>query len=112
MLIGCARVSTADQAFDLQTDELKKTGCERIFHDIAGGAKTQRQGLTDAVELLRKGDVLVVWKLDRLGRSLQRLIETGQALDKRGIGFKKSSGVDRHHDIRWQAHLSYLRVTG
>ena len=88
MLIGYARVSTADQTLDLQTDELNKCGCDRIFHDVASGAKTEREGLSQAIEFLRDGDILVVWKLDRLGRSLIHLIETVQGLDKRGIGFK------------------------
>jgi DNA invertase Pin-like site-specific DNA recombinase len=70
MKIGYARISTADQNLDLQTDALEKVGCEKIFHDTASGAKGERKGLADAVEFARDGDILIVWKLDRLGRSL------------------------------------------
>jgi DNA invertase Pin-like site-specific DNA recombinase len=87
MKIGYARISTADQSLDLQTDALKAAGCERIFQDVASGAKDERRGLTDAIEFARAGDVLTVWKLDRLGRSLKHLIETVNLLHERGIGF-------------------------
>src|SRR5918911_244563 len=70
MLIGYARVSTSDQRLDLQQDALRGAGCERIFTDIVSGAKTERLGLTAALDACRAGDILVVWKLDRLGRSL------------------------------------------
>lgn len=86
--IGYARISTSDQDTALQTDALREAGCERIFEDIASGAKTDRPGLTEALAFLREGDVLVVWRLDRLGRSLKHLIETVGALDERGIGFQ------------------------
>ena len=88
MLIGYARVSTTDQNLDLQLDALKKAGCEKIHEDYASGAKTDRNGLEAAIESLRKGDTLVVWKLDRLGRSLKHLIEVINALNERGIYFK------------------------
>jgi DNA invertase Pin-like site-specific DNA recombinase len=88
MLIGYARISTGDQTLDLQLDALNKGGCERIFRDTASGAKADRPGLTQALDILRPGDTLVVWRLDRLGRSLGHLIETLLALDRRGIGFK------------------------
>jgi DNA invertase Pin-like site-specific DNA recombinase len=88
MQIGYARVSTEDQKLDLQTDELQKAGCERIFSDVASGAKSERAGMVEAVAFARKGDVLVVWKLDRLGRSLPHLIETVTALSAKGIGFR------------------------
>ena len=87
MKIGYARVSTAEQSLDLQTDALKAAGCERIFHDVASGAKDERQGLAEAIEYARSGDVLTVWKLDRLGRSLKHLIETVNRLHERGVGF-------------------------
>lgn len=87
-LIGYARVSTEDQHLDLQNDALKKVGCERIFTDKASGASANRPGLADALAYLRDGDVLVVWKLDRLGRSLKDLIGIIQALADRGIGFR------------------------
>lgn len=76
MKIGYARISTADQNLDLQRDALEKAGCEKIFQDVASGAKDERKGLADAVEFARAGDILIVWKLDRLGRSLKHLIET------------------------------------
>ncbi|MEE9103067.1 recombinase family protein [Pseudomonas nitroreducens] len=85
--IGYARVSTAEQHTALQTDALSKAGCERVFEDAVSGAKTERPGLTAALAYLRDGDVFVVWRLDRLGRSLPHLIETVGALEARGIGF-------------------------
>ena len=88
MLIGYARVSTVDQTLALQQDALEKAGCERIFTDTASGAKAERIGLADAAAYAREGDVLVVWRLDRLGRSLKHLIETITSLNERKIGFK------------------------
>ena len=87
-LIGYARVSTAEQDSALQTDALHKAGCERVFEDTASGAKADRPGLADALAYLRNGDVLVVWRLDRLGRSLPHLIETVGKLEARGVGFR------------------------
>jgi DNA invertase Pin-like site-specific DNA recombinase len=88
MLIGYARVSTTDQTLDLQKDALEKAGCTKIFTDTASGAKTEREGLDEALSHLREGDSLVVWRLDRLGRSLPHLIETITDLNNRKIGFK------------------------
>src|SRR5512144_1765041 len=88
MLIGYARVSTIDQTLDLQKDALEKAGYERIFTDTASGAKAERIGLDAAINYVRSDDTLVVWRLDRLGRSLTHLIETITRLNKRGIGFK------------------------
>ena len=88
MLIGYARVSTQDQHLELQKDALEKAGCEKIFTDIASGAKTEREGLKDALVYLREGDILVVWKLDRLGRSLKHLIEIVNDLSEKNIGFQ------------------------
>ena len=87
MKIGYARVSTADQSLDLQMDALKQAGCEKVFYDVASGARTARPGLQDALEYLRRGDSLVVWRFDRLGRSLPHLIETVTTLEERGVGF-------------------------
>ncbi|HBC0377530.1 TPA: recombinase family protein [Pseudomonas aeruginosa] len=87
-LIGYARVSTAEQDTALQTDALRKAGCERIFEDTVSGAKADRPGLTAALAYVREGDALVVWRLDRLGRSLPHLIETVGALEARGVGFR------------------------
>jgi len=88
MKIGYARVSTPDQNLIMQEDALKKDGCQEIFSDIVSGVKSQRPGLDKALSYLREGDVLVVWKLDRLGRSIQHLIETIRSLSDRKIGFK------------------------
>jgi DNA invertase Pin-like site-specific DNA recombinase len=88
MLIGYARVSTQEQTLALQQDALHKAGCYKIFTDTASGVKTERIGLEEALEYVRKGDTLVVWRLDRLGRSLPHLISTMTALEERGIGFK------------------------
>ncbi len=88
MLIGYTRVSTNDQNLDLQQDALKEVGCERLFTDTASGTKTARPGLTAALKECRAGDTLVVWKLDRLGRSLPHLVETVRDLVARGSGFK------------------------
>lgn len=87
MKIGYARVSTTEQNLDLQTDALEKVGCEKLFQDVASGAKDERKGLLEAIEFARKGDTFVVWKLDRLGRSLKHLIETVTLLHQKGVGF-------------------------
>jgi DNA invertase Pin-like site-specific DNA recombinase len=88
MKIGYARVSTNEQNLALQTDALKKAGCEKLFHDQISGTKTTRPGLDEAFSYLRPGDVLVVWRLDRHGRSLKHLIETVNLLEEKGIGFQ------------------------
>jgi DNA invertase Pin-like site-specific DNA recombinase len=88
MLIGYARVSTGDQTLDLQRDALRAAGCGRIFEETASGAKSERPVLKEGLEYLRPGDTLVVWRLDRLGRSLQHLLTTIADLAEQGIGFK------------------------
>jgi DNA invertase Pin-like site-specific DNA recombinase len=88
MLIGYARVSTHDQTLNLQQDALQKAGCNKIFTDTASGAKTERKGLEEALRYVRTGDTLIVWRLDRLGRSLPHLITTLTGLEEGGIGFK------------------------
>lgn len=88
MLIGYARVSTHDQTLNLQKDALEKAGCSKLFTDTASGVKTERKGLDEALTYVRAGDTLVVWRLDRLGRSLPHLITTMTDLEERGIGFK------------------------
>ena len=88
MLIGYARVSTQDQTLDLQTDALTHAGCEKIFTDTTSGAKAERPGLQAALDHLRAGDTLVVWRLDRLGRTLKHLIATVTDLSDQGIGCK------------------------
>ncbi len=95
MLVGYARVSTSDQRLDLQLDALREAGCERTFTDEASGAKTERPGLTDALAFARTGDTLVVWKLDRFGRSLKDLVGRVEELRERGVGFRSlTEGVD------------------
>jgi DNA invertase Pin-like site-specific DNA recombinase len=88
MNIGYARISTDDQKLDLQMDALNNAGCEHIYKDIASGAMAQRDGPHKAISYMRKGDTLVVWKLDRLGRSLEHLIDVVNDLNKRGVFFK------------------------
>ena len=85
--VGYARVSTRDQNSELQTTTLTDAGCERIFEESASGALKNRPQLKEALSFLREGDTLVVWKLDRLARSLRQLIETVEDLHERGIGF-------------------------
>jgi DNA invertase Pin-like site-specific DNA recombinase len=86
--IGYARVSTNDQDLALQRDALAKAGCARVFEDRASGVKADRPGLAAALGFAREGDILTVWKLDRLGRSLPHLIETVNALEARGVSFR------------------------
>lgn len=88
MLIGYARVSTDDQNLHLQHDALKQSGCEKFFDDHKTGSKMDRPGLEDLLNFAREGDVIVVWRLDRLGRSLKDLIELTALLDQRKIGLK------------------------
>lgn len=88
MKIGYARVSTHEQNTAMQRHALKQAGCEKIFTDTASGAKADRPGLNDAFNQLRPNDILVVWKLDRLGRSLRHLIDTIKSLQEKKIGFQ------------------------
>jgi DNA invertase Pin-like site-specific DNA recombinase len=88
MNIGYARVSTTDQNLDLQKDALNSADCEKIYTDKMSGTKTERPGLNQILGILREGDTLVVWKLDRLGRSLTHLIKIMNILDERSIYFK------------------------
>jgi len=88
MLIGYARVSTQDQNLELQREALGKAGCQKIFEDTQSGARANRPGLAKALEMLREDDTLVVWKLDRLGRSVRQLVNLVSELRKRGIQFK------------------------
>ena len=93
--VGYARISTADQSLAPQIDALKAAGCGEIFEDCVSGAKTDRPGLNQTLDHLRSGDTLIVWKLDRLGRSMGHLIDTVRDLDQRGIGFRSlTEGVD------------------
>jgi len=95
VLIGYARVSTADQKLDRQLDALKEAGCERIFEDVASGAKAERPGLDRMLDTLREGDVVVIMKLSRLGRSLRHLVELVDDFRERGVGFRSlTEGFD------------------
>lgn len=87
-MVGYARVSTQDQNADLQEDALSEAGCEKVFTDQASGAQADRPQLEAALSYLREGDVLVVWRLDRLGRSLKHLITVVSDLEDRGVGFR------------------------
>ena len=87
MLIGYARVSTQDQMLDLRTDALTRAGCAKMFTDTTSGAKAERPGLQEAMNHLRAGDTLVVWRLDRLGRTLKHLISLITDLNEQHIGF-------------------------
>lgn len=88
MKIGYARVSTDDQNLRLQTDALSQAGCEKVFQDIMSGAKSKRPGLQEALDYVRSGDTIVVWRLDRLGRSLKDLIEIVNRLEENRIGLQ------------------------
>lgn len=88
MMIGYARVSTQDQSLELQIAALKKAGCKKILDDKLSGSRAERPGLAKVLDLLRKGDTLVVWKLDRLGRSVKNLVDLITDLHRQGIQFK------------------------
>ena len=88
MIIGYARVSTQDQNPQLQLDALASAGCEQVFHETATGTFRERPELTACLRTLRKGDAMVVWKMDRLARSLKDLVEIIHQLNQRGVGFR------------------------
>ncbi|MBF0551359.1 MAG: recombinase family protein [Deltaproteobacteria bacterium] len=88
MKIGYARVSTRDQNLDYQIDGLQKAGCERMYREVASGAKAERPALKELLDNLRPGDVVVIWKLDRLGRSLRHLVELVNELMQRDVGLQ------------------------
>ncbi len=93
--VGYARTSTQDQSRDLQTDALTAAGCERLFEEAASGARLDRPELAACLDYLRPGDTLVVWRLDRLGRSLPHLIQTVNDLAARDVGFRSlTEGFD------------------
>lgn len=85
MRVGYTRISTKDQSPDLQIDALRKAGCEKIFSDCVSGSRADRPGLDDALHFLREGDTLVVWQLDRLGRSVKNMLELANMFSTRGI---------------------------
>ena len=86
MQYGYARISTKDQCFNLQIDALKKSGCETIFREIAKGARQDRPELNKLLEIIKEGDSIAIWKLDRLGRSLHHLIKIVNELNNKNIG--------------------------
>jgi DNA invertase Pin-like site-specific DNA recombinase len=92
VLIGYMRVSTGEQSLDLQRDALARTGCERIYDDVCSGRAIDRPGLSKALDAAREGDALVVWKLDRIGRSLPHVVGLVGDLQKRGVGLKVLTG--------------------
>ncbi|PTW43705.1 DNA invertase Pin-like site-specific DNA recombinase [Sphingomonas faeni] len=95
MLIGYARVSTPEQDLTLQLDALREAGCERLFSDKASGARADRAGLAEALSHARIGDILVVWKLDRLGRTMKGLVDLAATLVDRGVGLRSiTDGID------------------
>lgn len=95
MLIGYARVSTEEQNLELQLQALKDAGCDRIFSDKKSGAQKVRKGLEEALSHVRHGDTLVVWKLDRLGRTVKQLVDLVSELESKGINFKSlTNGID------------------
>ena len=95
MLVGYARVSTEDQKLDLQLDALKGAGCEKVFSDQVSGAAATKAGLGEALAYVRSGDILVVWKLDRLGRTVKGLVELVDGLKERSVQFKSvTDGID------------------
>ena len=95
MRIGYARVSTRDQNLEMQLDALNRAGCKRIFTDKLSGAQVERPGLNEALSHLREGDTLVVWKLDRLGRSVKGLVDLVNELETQKVHFQSvTDGVD------------------
>ena len=92
MLIGYMRVSTGEQSLDLQRDALDRFGCHRVFDDVCSGRATERPGLAKALDIARDGDTLIVWKLDRIGRSLPHVVGLVGDLQKRGVGLKVLTG--------------------
>lgn len=111
MLIGYARVSTQDQNLDLQCEALTTAGCERIFDDKLSGGRAERPGLSKALDILREGDTLVVWKLDRIGRSVKNLVDLTTNLHRQGVQFRSLTDAistqehpqDGSSSTSWQA---------
>lgn len=108
MIYGYARISTNDQTTSLQKDALEKAGCDRIFTDVASGAKAHRPELDHMLDLLREGDMVVVWKLDRLGRSMQNLVDLMTTFDERECS-SDPDRVDRYEHSRRHARIQHLR---
>ena len=119
MKIGYARVSSQDQNLNLQLDALKEAGCERTFTDKVSGAKAERPGLVELLAHLRNGDVVVIWKLDRLGRSLKHLVELVADFNEKGVGLVSlndpvdtTTGQDRRQGLSEEAqHKAMIAET-
>jgi DNA invertase Pin-like site-specific DNA recombinase len=109
MRVGYARVSTSDQRLDLQRDGLLQSGCTKIFAEVARGATAERTALNAALEYVRPDDTLVVWRLDRLGRSLRHLIHVVNMLHERGVGFQS---LVEAIDTTTPTGQFFLHVTG
>jgi DNA invertase Pin-like site-specific DNA recombinase len=107
MNIGYARISTGEQSLDLQLDALTQAGCTSIYQDEISGTKSDRPGLQQALNYLRAGDTLVVWRLDRLGRSLKDLVSRVESLEQRGVGFRSlTEAIDTTTSAgRFQFHV-------
>ena len=112
MNLGYARVSTDDQHLELQLDALRQAGCEKIFEDKISGSKFNRPGLNDALAYARKGDVLVVWRLDRLGRSLPELLALVAQAGRKGYRFAQPERTNPHRQLYRQAGVPYLCHAG
>ena len=108
MLIGYARVSTEDQNLDLQRDALTAAGCERIFEDKASGVRDDRPGLAEALSHLLRGDCLVIWRLDRLGRRMIALLSFVEALRQRGCDFRISAARFRLIQLRRRVGFCFI----
>src|SRR4051794_18088287 len=113
-IIGYARVSTDDQNLDLQRDALTRAGCTRLYEDRISGAKAARPGLALALEVARSGDQLVVWRLDRLGRSMSDLMTLTRALQERGVELRSlTEGIDTSTiNGKFTFHLWLLSASG
>jgi DNA invertase Pin-like site-specific DNA recombinase len=98
--IGYARVSTHEQNLEMQLDTLRKTGCKRIFTDKLSGAQVDRSGLNEALSRLREADILVVWKLDRIGRIVKGLVDLVNELETQKVHFQSITDGHRHQDVR------------
>ena len=111
MFIGCARISTQEQSLNLQIDALKKAGCEDrfIYQDTLSGSKSNRVGLDQMLGYLRRGDIVVVWKLDRLARSLKHLVELVADFEKRGVGLKS---IQENIDTETASGKLFLHIFG
>ena|SRR5208337_2419183 len=112
MKIGYARVSTEDQNPDLQLTALKRAGCDKIFTDKATGTNAKRPALAKCLEVLKAGDALTVWKLDRLGRSLRDLMALLDDLKAQGVAFPVANGSHRHGNAHGPRHVANGRDTG